>query len=248
MVEFADLLAEDKQLQFAKSAIGRYKRDKTPDFIEKDSHYKKIVGKISAQSNNSLTGGFGLANRRHIVNVDDISKINYEMIKNSPGNMVVVNGGSGNESDSETRLESEVNGLKTKLFKNHLYSLNEDYLKGVDTKVSDAAAAATVAAGESPEDIPLEDQSKWLKQIQIDLIGTYTSLVEQEKKWFAMKELLLDANAELDLFSTREVRKSQPNINMGEMDISSNPYSNISTLVFHKRKKRKLNIESTKST
>lgn len=89
------LFDNDKQIQFATNAIKSYQLDNyNSSIINNDLHYKEKNVKLSnagvAINNNSNI-------KRHILNIDNISKINYEMIKNVPGNIPLQNTKYGNE-------------------------------------------------------------------------------------------------------------------------------------------------------
>lgn len=236
MSSFEELLAQDKQLQYAAQAVKHYHSEKVPEFLEKDSHNRRLTPSSTPQGSTSATpaaaaGGTGTNgnaqsqlnagnNKRHIVNVDDISKINYEMIKNTPGNLPDVN---------EKSDDGEISGLKTKLYKNRLYDLNDDFLEIVSNRMP------TEEKLPEPSLLSLQDQVNILSQIQSNLIGDYQNLLNTERKWFILKEILLDANAELDLFSTQEDRKKT--IKLGATAVA--PNSNSNALVFNRSKRQK---------
>ena len=251
MVEFKDLFAQDRQLQYARQAILKYHDNAVPNFIEQDTQNKANGKPYATATGSSAQGPNSMSSRRHIMNIDDISRINYEMIKNSPGNMPAT---SSTDTDVQSKTENEVNIFKTKMYKNNLYLMNDKFLNSVGDIVGEhssgkkrgsSAVEAENSDNEEEDDIPLEDQKKWLEEIQKDLIKRYRLILNDEKKWFTLKELLLDANAELDLFSTIDARKPPPNIKLGDMEVPATPYSNISTLLFHDRKKRKLDIQES---
>lgn len=232
-------MSEDKQLEYAARAIRHYHENKVPDFLDKDSHNKKLSGGAINEGNGGNSGGYSMMsnnNKRHIINVDDTSKINYEMIKNTPGNLSSING-DGDEgvaaSDNAAQMtDSEINLIKTKMYKNKLYEMNDQYLEAVSQRIKDMN---TSAAAQSDDEVPLEDQYEWLTQIQENLGDQYKALVNEEKKWFVFKELLLDANAELDLYSAQDDKKTI--VKLGSMSLPIN--SNANTLIFNRTKRPK---------
>ncbi|CCE66187.1 hypothetical protein TPHA_0P00290 [Tetrapisispora phaffii CBS 4417] len=241
MGAFEQLVQSDKQLQFARRAVAKYQRqlDHGPDDSEAPLDSEGL-GAAAAQ-----------LNKRHIMNVDDISKINYEVVKSVPGNLLTpLYAGThkleGRQLDDE-RLENEVVQAKTKLYKNHLYTMNDEFLAALrapaaSTKAKRAREVADEESDEDLADVPLQVQIQWLQEIQHDLMGTYKDLVNKEKKWFTLKEVILDANAELDLFSTKDVERAPPNVNLGDPNAPTNPYSTVNTMLFHSKKKRNKKI------
>lgn len=229
-----ELLAQDKQVQYAANAIRHYREKKIPDYLDKDSHNRKL----SAITGSANGGNHGSTHnsKRHIVNVDDTSKINYEMIKNSPGNLPMLDqqdkGVPGNNVTATT--DSEINTLKTKMYKNKLYEMNDDFLESISEKILKINKHKSDDVDD--DDIPLNYQLEWLSQIKDNLFGEYHSLVNEEKKWFILKELLLDANAELDLFSAQDEKKTT--IKLGSVNIPSN--SNSNAMVFNRSKRQKI--------
>lgn len=70
------------------------------------------------------------------------------------------------------------------------------------------------------------------------MLEEYQKLSQKERKWFILKELLLDANVELDLFSNRGRKASHP-IAFGAVAIPTNVNAN--SLAFNRTKRRKIN-------
>lgn len=118
------------------------------------------------------------------------------------------------------------------MYKNKLYEMNDQYLEAVSQRIKDMN---TSAAAQSDDEVPLEDQYEWLTQIQENLGDQYKALVNEEKKWFVFKELLLDANAELDLYSAQDDKKTI--VKLGSMSLPIN--SNANTLIFNRTKRPK---------
>lgn len=229
-----ELVAQDKQIQYAANAIKHYRAKKVPDYLDKDSHNRKL----SAITGSANGGNHGSTHnsKRHIVNVDDTSKINYEMIKNSPGNLPMLDQqdqGVPNNNNATTTTDSEINTLKTKMYKSKLYEMNDDFLESISEKI---LKINKDKSDDDDDDIPLSYQLEWLRQIQDNLKDEYHLLVNEEKKWFVLKELLLDANAELDLFSAQDEKKTT--IKLGSVNIPSN--SNSNAMVFNRSKRQKI--------
>ncbi|CAI4045853.1 Ies3p SKDI_12G1050 [Saccharomyces kudriavzevii IFO 1802] len=240
-MKFEELLATDKQVQFAHAATQHYKSIKTPDFLEKDPHHKKFhntevlnpqgssAPSTAADANPTSTFSSHTNNstfKRHIVAVDDISKMNYEMIKNSPGNVVT----------NANQDEIDISTLKTRLYKDNLYTMNDKFLQAVNDQI---VILNEAEQGQETEDIGLPDGEKIdiLTKIQESLLEEYETLSQKERKWFILKELLLDANVELDLFSNRG-RKADHPIAFGAVAIPTNVNAN--SLAFNRTKRRKI--------
>ncbi|CCF57331.1 hypothetical protein KAFR_0C03390 [Kazachstania africana CBS 2517] len=215
--QYDELLKTDKQLQFAFKSIENYYNAKDTDLV-KDA----LILDLKDSTSNI---------RRHIVNVDDISRINYEMIKNAPGNLVA----------SEHENDVDIDLLKTKMFKNNLYELNDTYLNLINWKNSIREEQSNENDDNLNTDLPsLNDQIEYLYQIQEKLLKQYNSMINNEKKWFTLRELLLDANIELDLFSTNESNPKFIKINLGDKNLQ-NSQSFANTLAFNRPKRQKLN-------
>lgn len=189
MPSFEELLAQDKQLQYASQAVRHYRREKVPEFLEKDSHNRRPTPSSTPQGSTSATPAStaGTAananaqsqlnagnNKRHIVNVDDISKINYEMIKNTPGNLPDIN----EKADSRSiNSDGEISGLKTKLYKNRLYDLNDNFLELISHRMPPGEEKPS-----EPPLLPLQEEIELLSQVQRNLIRDYQDLLNAERK------------------------------------------------------------------
>lgn len=241
-MKFEDLLATNKQVQFAHAATQHYKSVKTPDFLEKDPHHKKFHNADGLNQQGSSTPSTATdANaaptasthtntttfKRHIVAVDDISKMNYEMIKNSPGNVIT----------NANQYEIDISTLKTRLYKDNLYAMNDNFLQAVNDQIVTLNAAEQDQETEDP-DLSDDEKIDILTKIQENLLEEYQKLSQKERKWFILKELLLDANVELDLFSNRGRKASHP-IAFGAVAIPTNVNAN--SLAFNRTKRRKIN-------
>lgn len=223
---FDDLMKNDIQIKYSLNAIKSYKIDKVPDFIDRDIRQKNEKWK----NNSNL--------RRHIVGVDDISRINYEMIKNSPGNLI-------NKNDIEDNDFYQINTVKTKLFKDNLYKKNDDFIMSISTHCDVGEEEDDKIKEEDAEEddtnittsLSLDDQKDILYKIQNNLFKQYKQSQLEEKKWFILKELLLDANIELDIFS--QLKKDQ-SINLGSINPpNNNTLSSINAQTFKRRKRSK---------
>ena len=244
IMQFEELLDTDKQVQYAHAATLHYKNTKTPDFLEKDTHHKKFhtVESLNQQSSStpptatdatSASTFSGHTNsstfKRHIVAVDDISKMNYEMIKNSPGNVIT----------NANQDEIDISTLKTRLYKDNLYTMNDQFLQAVNDQIVTLNAAEQEQEQETEEvDLPDDEKIDILSKIQENLLDEYQTLSQKERKWFVLKELLLDANVELDLFSNRGRKANHP-IAFGAVAIPTNVNAN--SLAFNRTKRRKIN-------
>lgn len=141
--------------------------------------------------------------KRHIISVDDHLKINYEVVKNIPGNLIDL-GSLKNKKTSEMDEVSRINKFRSLYYKEELNKFHDDFA----TKSSDLRAASDAALRQTLTDfiggsnIPLEQQYVWLKEIQNFLFKQYQDEIQIEKSWYLRKEILLDANIKLDLFSS----------------------------------------------
>lgn len=269
------LFDNDKQIQFANNAIKSYQLDNyNSSIINNDLHYKeknhKIVNSAVAVTNNNI--------KRHILNIDNISKINYEMIKNVPGNIPLQNTTYGNElldtnsSNSNTKESNnndetmkknamdllDIDNVKTKIFKNNLFEMNDKFIHKLPQPNQSSSSSSN---NESKIELPLDQQIDALYDLQKNLLQKYHSLQNIEKKWFALRETILDANIELDLFSEQDVKvlpieiggtsKSRKNpkkivkIKLGSINVpASHTQSAIHTLAFNRCKRLRNNNES----
>lgn len=195
-----DFINDDRQLQYARYAVKRYRK------------CEPLETALAS-------------NKRHIVNVDDTSRINYEMIKNTPGNLPAVSG------TISTVQDNEISGLKTKTYKSRLYELNDEYLERANAQLDHLKKKPKATSV-----VPLESQQAWLQQIQENLLQEYKELVKDEKKWIVLKELLLDANVELDLYSAQDQGKNQ--VKLGSVAVPT--HSNANALLFNRPKRPKV--------
>ncbi|EWG89848.1 Ies3p [Saccharomyces cerevisiae P301] len=153
--------------------------------------------------------------------------MNYEMIKNSPGNVIT----------NANQDEIDISTLKTRLYKDNLYAMNDNFLQAVNDQIVTLNAAEQDQETEDP-DLSDDEKIDILTKIQENLLEEYQKLSQKERKWFILKELLLDANVELDLFSNRGRKASHP-IAFGAVAIPTNVNAN--SLAFNRTKRRKIN-------
>ncbi|CCD26101.2 Ies3p NDAI_0G03240 [Naumovozyma dairenensis CBS 421] len=211
-LEFQRLLAEDKQVQYAYHAIKKYKNDLKPDLtsLDKDQNTK-----------------------RHIMNIDDVSKINYEVIKTVPGTFIA----------TASREEQDINALKATVFKDDLFRMNDKFAASINGRVEEIPNLKVeedeVIEGDSEVDL-LFEKIGWLTKIQTNLINEYKNELNEERKWFTLNEIVLDANAELDLFSVknRNRKRTKGAIDLGAAEVATQSFS--STLAFNRPKRRKV--------
>lgn len=171
--EYNTLLQKDIQLQNVCIVSKDYRKK------EKDAN-----DKVEDDTNGSW--------KKRVLNVDDTSKMSYEIIKNVPGNL--------------PNHEKEYNGidlLKTQIYKQKLSRMNDQFIKLHNRKINEVDNLEESDFGNTklPTD---EEQIDILYQIQQNLLMDYNKLLAEEKKWFFLKELIMDANIELDLYSQEE--------------------------------------------
>ncbi|KAG0666297.1 hypothetical protein C6P45_000258 [Maudiozyma exigua] len=253
------LFDNDKQIQFATNAIKSYQLDNyNSSIINNDLHYKeknhKMLNAAVTINNNNI--------KRHILNIDNISKINYEMIKNVPGNIPLQNTTYGNElldkNNDETMKKKamdllDIDNVKTKIFKNNLFEMNDKFIHKLPQPNASNSSLKV--------ELSLEDQIDALYDLQNNLLKQYHSLQNVEKKWFALRETILDANIELDLFSEQDLKvlpieiggnsKARKNpkkivkVKLGSINVpASHTQSAIHTLAFNRSKRLRNNNES----
>ena len=238
---------------------------------------KKGKGKDKRKSRSGWRRGHLHNMKRHILSVDDISRINYEVIKSTPGNvpapLIIVRkddvpSSLRDTSDLSTSLQekmdeinvrrrknmlSEIDSIKTKMFKKSLFAINDWYIKRMAAKVAQGGAdkkssattnlsstnnnnnsnsgsgsgdvSSTIKEGNVDQDkgpmttpnidltseddeLPLTEQIEYLYEIQEKLLGQYKKLLRADEKWFVLRELLLDANVELDVFSEEDIKST----------------------------------------
>lgn len=124
-------------------------------------------------------------NKRHIVAIDDSLKINYEVIRHIPGQLA-----QGEEIE-------ELNRLKLVHYKDQLNKMHEEYIdlwQQGEEEVEDTDYT-------QHEDSLLREEKEWLTEMNQQLRKEYRDAIQLEKKWFLMKEVLLEASTRLDLCS-----------------------------------------------
>ncbi|SCU77999.1 LAME_0A02938g1_1 [Lachancea meyersii CBS 8951] len=187
MTDFQNLVEKDAQIRYAFNAIRRYKSNEPSDADdEKKSRHK-----------------------RNIIAVDDNLKINYEMVKTAPGTFI-----ESSLSASKNKVSKEkawkVAKTKTNYYKKRLSNMNEQFVAELEASGTNSASNApnesleTSSASSVIDLASQEQQTQWLCELQKTLIEEYRALLQEEKKWFLKKEVLLDANVKLDLYATRD--------------------------------------------
>ncbi|AET37684.1 Ies3p Ecym_1458 [Eremothecium cymbalariae DBVPG len=137
--------------------------------------------------------------KRHIICVDDHLKINYEVVKNVPGNLIELTGNKGKQGPEIDEI-TRINKFKSLYYKEQLNKLHDDFVTKSSSLRGDLEPAQAI-----DEPLPsLQQQHEWLKEIQAKLLKQYEDTVQEEKRWYMKKEVMLDANIKLDLFSTKD--------------------------------------------
>ncbi|SCU78572.1 LADA_0A06304g1_1 [Lachancea dasiensis] len=184
LANFNDLVEKDAQVKYALNAIRRYK---TSELIDADDERKS-------------------RHKRNIITVDDNLKINYEMVKIAPGTFIESSVAASKNKTTKEKA-GKVSKMKTNYYKKRLYNMNELFLadqvssESTPTPTPTAHVAREAANKEPPSE---QQQLQWLREVHLDLLQEYRSLLQEEKKWFLKKELMLDANVKLDLYSMRD--------------------------------------------
>ncbi|SCU81357.1 LANO_0B02784g1_1 [Lachancea nothofagi CBS 11611] len=188
--DFKDLAEKDAQIKYSVNAIKRYK---TSDYTDVDDERKS-------------------RHKRNIITVDDNLKINYEMVKTAPGTFIE-SSVSATKNKAVKEKAGRVAKMKTNYYKKRLYNMNEQFLAEHGTP--DQSGSATSSSNSpsvseglnwSPEveGASFEQQLEWLSEMHTELMEQYRYLLQEEKKWFLKKEVMLDANVKLDLYATRD--------------------------------------------
>lgn len=191
-MSFDSIIKNDTQLKYSQFAVSRYQQTRVKDLeSDRKSGYK-----------------------RHIINVDDNLKINYEIVKTIPGHLIDFKS-KKKQKDSDELLR--ISKYKLLCYKDRLNKLHDDFV----TKNNEMREEEK-HSDEDTEFI-LREQYIWLKEIQDQLISQYKQAIQEEKRWFIKKEMLLDANIKLDLFSERtsdsELVKIQNDSNISKICI-----------------------------
>lgn len=200
--EYAKLLETDAQVKYALNAIRRYKNS---DSIDVDDDRKS-------------------RHKRNIIAVDDNLKINYEMVKTTPGTFIETSVAASKNKALKEKA-GKVSKMKTNYYKKRLYNMNEQFLSeqgtlDVATSNNELVSSENAGPPTSPQDEPpIQQQIEWLTEIHRDLLQQYRTLLQEEKKWFLKKEVMLDANTKLDLFTTHD--DDNNTFHLGSKDASS---------------------------
>lgn len=156
------------------------------------ARYKSVSLRLSADDDRKS------GNKRHIVAIDDSLKINYEVIRQVPGQL--------SQSDE---LE-EINRLKLSQYKDQLNKMHEEY---IDLWQQDEHQIEEFDYS-SLDPKTLEQYKLWMTELNQQLKDEYHNAVQEEKKWFVMKETLLEATARLDICS-----ESNPLLNKNKITV-----------------------------
>lgn len=124
-------------------------------------------------------------NKRHIVAIDDSLKINYEVIRHILGQLA-----QGEEIE-------DINRLKLVHYKDSLNKMHEEFIS-IWQKADDDIEESDYTNLDEPT---LLEHKKWLTELNEKLKSDYSEAIQLEKKWFLLKEILLEACTRLDLCS-----------------------------------------------
>ncbi|CAL9728227.1 ino eighty subunit 3 [Monosporozyma unispora] len=196
--EFNQLIETDKQVQFSYNAVKNYNKE-----IEHLTHDNNIQrNKINKINNNDDTNDtivkpnlFPM--KRHIINIDNISKINYDVIRNTPGNI----------STTYSPKYEEIDAIRARYYRSGLHKMHDKFIYELNNKFEEEATKyeETTTTKENEDiDLPLNEQIDILYKIQENLLQDYKMSRKEYIKWFQLKEVMLDANVELDLYSKNE--------------------------------------------
>lgn len=223
--EYNELLQNDKQLQFASQAIKNYKKD-----IENLKQYKDSANNHSTTTittHNLNTKASLFPKKRHVINIDDISKINYDVIRNTPGNISILD--SPNYED--------IDAIKARYYRSSLHKMHDQFIDTLNDRFLQKSfnSSSQNSENESEEEqLSLDEQLFILYRIQQNLMKDYKQIQREQQKWFQLKELLLDANIQLDLYSKNEWGPDKLN----EQNNNNNRKSTSSTNTFRNPRKR----------
>lgn len=196
--EYYHLLRVDPQVKYACNAVRRYK----------------------ASHSNDVDDDRKSGHKRNIITVDDNLKINYEMVKTTPGNFIESSPSTSTKNKVAKEQMNKIAKMKTNYYKKRLYTMNEQFLsKQGKLEEEGEKNEENVKDSEVTDETDLAEKYKWHLEINRDLLKEYKSLLQEEKRWFLKKELMLDANIKFDLFSTRD--EDQTTVLFGSKDASS---------------------------
>ncbi|KAH3903067.1 uncharacterized protein SCODWIG_03719 [Saccharomycodes ludwigii] len=211
--EYYKLLKEDPQLQNSLKSIQRYK--KTSNDPDPFKRVKKT--------------------RHNILTVDENNKINYENIRLVPGsfgeyttndyNTTLKNetdepssqqeqtnsATTNNNDDSNTlKLYNKISSTKIKNYKQQLVGQNDTFLSIPVSPISSDGDNININIQDNTEETQaLLHYINDLQKMHTELIDEYRQVKHQQLNWFLKKELMLDANMKLDLYSIRDILTDQ---------------------------------------
>lgn len=230
--EYNKLLHNDKQLQFATQAIKNYRKDienlkKYQDTT--DNHNTAPTTATTIHNLNTKASLF--PKKRHVINIDDISKINYDVIRNTPGNISVLD--SSNYED--------IDAIKARYYRSSLHKMHDQFIDTLNDRFLQKSFDLNSQNDENENEddqLPLNEQLSILCKIQQNLINDYRQIQREQQKWFQLKELLLDANIQLDLYSKNEWGPDKLN-EQNNNNNNNNSKSTPSVNTFRNPRKRK---------
>lgn len=227
--EYNDLLQHDKQLQFATQAVKNYRKD-----IENLKKYRDVTNNTTptnTATHNLNTKTSLFPKKRHVINIDDISKINYDVIRNTPGNISMLD--SPNYED--------IDAIKARYYRSSLHKMHDQFIDTLNNRFlqksfnsnntqNDGDDGDDDDDGNEDDQLSLNEQLSILYKIQQNLIKDYRQIQREQQKWFQLKEVLLDANIQLDLYSKNEwgpdKLNGQNNANTSKSSTSVNTFRN----------------------
>lgn len=176
--QYDELFQNDRQLHHSRNAIHNYQKE----FNKMDDNFTHRANLFPM--------------KRHIINIDNISKINYDVIRNTPGNLTY----SSNLDDLDT--------LKAKYYRSGLHKMHDQFINNLnDEFIHDIKAQSDINDSDNNSgNVPLslEEQVETLYTVQENLLNDYRAIKRQQRKWFQLKELMLEANINLDLYSKKK--------------------------------------------
>lgn len=186
--EFNQLIESDKQVQFAYTAVKNYNEEL--EQLSQD-HIKNKLSTNNKDDNPVKPNLFPM--KRHIINIDNISKINYDVIRNTPGNI----------STTYSPKFEEIDAIRARYYRSGLHKMHDKFISTLNNKF-DQETTKEQPIHEEDNELSLQEQIDILYKIQENLLVDYKASRKEYTKWFQLKEVMLDANVELDLYSKNE--------------------------------------------
>lgn len=189
--EFNRLIESDKQIQFAYTAVKNYNEE-----LEQLSQ-DQLKNKLKPQKDDNPVKPNLFPMKRHIINIDNISKINYDVIRNTPGNI----------STTYSPKFEEIDAIRARYYRSGLHKMHDKFISTLNNKFEQETTKEPLASKineDENNDLSLQEQIDILYKIQENLLVDYKASRKEYTKWFQLKEVILDANVELDLYSKNE--------------------------------------------